>query len=263
MSIAWVRVNGVLSPGRDAVIPAMDAGFLVGWTVFETALSIGGRIPALQLHLDRLAESCTEADISLPSEVVQEMHDVAGRVPGRARVRITLSGSGLRIVSAEPVSLERFGKPVRCARGRFCTDPYLSGAVKHGSRAGWVVAVRRAGVDDVLLVDEAGRFTEGTTCGILAVCDGEVYTAPNDGRILPSTTVSQLVELAKSLGVPVHREGASSTGPWDGLYIASATRGLVSVVELDGQSLPGAEPVGRMLHEAFARSLEASGEGSG
>jgi len=235
----------------------MDRGFLVGWTVFETALALDGRIPVLQLHLDRLAESCAEADIALPPEVRSEMLDLAGRVAGRARVRVTLSGSGLRIVSAEPVSLERFGQPVRCARGRFCADPYLSGAVKHGSRAGWVVAVRRSGVDEVLLVDEHGRFTEGTTCGIVAVCDGEVFTAPNDGRILPSTTISQLIDLAQSRGVAVHRVGALAEGPWDGLYIASATRGLAPVIELDGKSVGGMEPVGRMLHEAFAGSLEA------
>ncbi len=245
-------------------MPANDRGFLAGWTVFETALALDGRIPALDLHLRRLAHSCRDAMVPLPDgrldAIAREMADVAERVTGRARVRVTLSGSGVRVVAAEPVSLERFGAPVRAVTGPFAADPFLSGSVKHGSRAGWVTAVQRAGVDEVLLVDEDGRFTEGTTSGIVAVVDGQVWTAPSDGRILPSTTVSQLKDLAKSGGIPVVEQGALADGPWDALYIASATRGLAPVVELDGRSLTdddddAMDPVGAQLLAGLARSM--------
>jgi branched-chain amino acid aminotransferase len=256
-------VDGSLSLLSEAVVPAHDRGYLTGWTVFETALALDGRIPAMDLHLGRLADSCREAMVPLPEgrldTIADEMRDVAGRVAGRARVRVTLSGSGLRVVAAEPVSLERFGAPVRAKTGPFAADPFLSGAVKHGSRAGWVTAVQRAGVDEVLLVDAAGRFTEGTTSGILAVIDGVVWTAPSDGRILPSTTVSRLKDLAVAAGIPVVEQGAPAEGPWDALYIASATRGLAPVIELDGVGLaePDAplEPIGAALHAGLAESM--------
>ncbi|HMV65890.1 MAG TPA: aminotransferase class IV, partial [Myxococcota bacterium] len=140
--------------------------------------------------------------------------------------------------------------PVRAARGPHRDEPFLGGRPKHSSRAPWAVAVARSGVDDVLLVDASGRFTEGTTCGILAVLDGVLWTAPDDGRILPSTTVIDVVRRAEALGVPVRREGPPADGPWDGLYVASATRDLAPVVELDGAALPGWEPVGRRIAAA-------------
>lgn len=248
----WARVDGVLHPLDEAVIPATDRGFLTGWTVFETALAKDGRIPALHQHIARLRASCAEAEIPFPDGVADEMAALAARLGGLVRLRVTVSGTGLRIVSAEPTSFDRLGAPVRCATGAFAADPFISGAVKHGSRAGWMVAVQRAGVDDVLLVDGDGCFTEGTTCGILAVVDGALWVAPNDGRILPSTTIETLTLLAADLGLRVVRKGASAKGPWDGLYIASATRGLAPVVELDGVALGGWEPVGRSLLQAFA-----------
>ncbi|MCB9674967.1 MAG: aminotransferase class IV [Alphaproteobacteria bacterium] len=256
MTDGWARVNGRLSPLDEAAIPATDRGFQTGWTVFETALALDGRIPHLDLHLARLAASCAEALVPMPAGLADEILDVAGRIPGRAKVRVQLSGTGVRVVMAEPVSLARFGAPVRCVRGPLAEDPFLSGAVKHGSRAGWMAAVERAGVDDVLFVDADGRFTEGTTCGVIAVVDGKVYAAPADGRILASTTVTRLLEIAEEQGIPVVRQGALAAGPWDGLYIASATRGLAPVATLDGEALPSGEPVGRALLEGLARAME-------
>ncbi|MEZ4317947.1 MAG: aminotransferase class IV [Myxococcota bacterium] len=244
-----------MTPLDEAVIPATDRGFLTGWTVFETALALDGRIPHLELHLARLRASCEAAFVPMPDGLADEMLDVVTRVGGRARLRVTLSGTGVRIVAGEPISLERFGAPVRCVRGPFAVDPFLPGSVKHGSRAGWIAAVERARVDDVLLVDADGRFTEGTTSGILAVVDGAVWTAPADGRILASTTVSRLLDLAGDLGVRVVRQGALAVGPWDGLYIASATRGLAPVIELDGVPLSSGEPVGKRLLDALSASI--------
>jgi branched-subunit amino acid aminotransferase/4-amino-4-deoxychorismate lyase len=102
-------------------------------------------------------------------------------------------------------------------------------------------------VDEVLLVDGDGRFTEGTTCAIAAVVDGVLWTAPHDGRILVSTTLCEVVERAERLGIPVKREGPPASGPWDALYVCSTTRELAPVVELDGKSLPGWDPVGTRL----------------
>ena len=250
--MSWARVNGMLSALSDARIPANDVGFLSGWTVFETLRTVDAEIPLLALHLARLAESARSAHIPMPAGLEEECRQLASKVAGPGRIRITLSGSGLRIVSIEPVPTDRFGTPVRCVTGPFVPDPFLSGAVKHGSRAGWVVAVKRSGVDDVLFVDQDGRFTEGTTCGVLAVREGAAWTAPHDGRVLPSTTVSTLVDLAAGLGIPVVRQGALAEGPWEGLYIASATRGLAPVTMLDGRTLPTGDPVRIRLAAALA-----------
>lgn len=249
--MACAMVNGRLVPLEEAVIPATDEGFLRGWTVFETLRVLDREIPLLQEHLARLAGSARSMHIPMPATLEAEATELARHAEGESRVRITLSGTGFHLLTLEPVERGRRGAPVRCATGPFVPDPFLDGSVKHGSRAGWIVAVRTAGVDDVLLVDDAGRFTEGTTCGVIAVVGGELWTAPHDGRILPSTTVVEAVSAAESLGIPVHWQGALADGPLDGLYMASATRGLAPVVELDGRALAGWEPVGRRVADAL------------
>lgn len=243
-------LDGVRMALEQACLPVTDPAVTTGWSVFETLRSRpDGSLRKVPEHLERLRKSCVETGIELPDPelLVAEITTAAASVVGEARIRVTLSGSGRRIVTAQPLDPERMHQPVRAVRGHFRHEPYLGGSVKHGSRAPWVAAVKRSGADEVLMVDGAGHFTEGTTAAILAVVDGILWTAPHDGRILESTTCVEILERAEALGIPIRREGPPASGPWDGLYIASTTRDLAPVVELDGQALSGWDPVGRRL----------------
>lgn len=249
MGIVRASIDGREVAPQDAVVPVDDEGFTTGWTVFETARVIGGGVPRLAAHLARLRASAASACVPCPlSDVLEaEVRALIEGGPALARLRITLSGSGRRALTLSPLDPSRRGSPVRAVRGPHHDEPFLGGAVKHGSRAGWRAAVARSGVDEVLLVDGSGRFTEATTAAVVAVVDGALWTAPDDGRILASTTVEAILEDAAALGIDVRREGPPAAGPWDGLYVASATRWLSPVVSLDGVALPGWEPVGRDL----------------
>lgn len=250
---AYALVDGVEMPLAQVSVPYSDPGFTHGWTVFETLRVEALFAHNLGAHLDRLETSCKASFIAFPGrEVLQhEVQRVAELVETHlVRVRITLTAGGLRIVTGEPGEVGRLHRPIRAVRGVYRSDPYLEGSVKHGSRAAWRVAVRRSGVDDVLLVDEQRRFTEATSAAILAVIDGVLWTAPDDGRILASTACSEILERAVRRGIPIRREGPPADGPWDGLYIASSLRDLAPVSELDGVALPVWDAVGEHLAEA-------------
>lgn len=244
--MTWTILDGQGMPSDRACIPANDPAVTLGWSVFETLQLPGADV---DVHLDRLAASCEAGLIAMPdrAQLRAEVALAASHIPEGARIRITLTGGGRRIVSVEAIDPLRRHQPIRAVRGPHRTEPVLGGSVKHGSRLPWVVAVHHSGVDDVLMVDAEGHFTEGTMCGILAVVGGELFTAPADGRILASTTVAAIVRRAEALGIPVHRMGPSAKGPWDGLYVASATRDIAPVVELDGVALPVWDPIGRRL----------------
>ncbi|MCA9519481.1 MAG: aminotransferase class IV [Myxococcales bacterium] len=221
--------------------------------MFETLLARDGQLVQLELHLERLRHSCRAALIDCPPRelLILEMQRVVARVATTARVRITLTGSGRRIVSAEPIDpRDRWRIPVRAVSGVHHDEPVLGGGVKHSSRIGWMVALRRSGAEEVLLVDANGRFTEATSAAIIAVVDGVLYTAPADGRILASTSCTAIVERARELGIGVVYAGASASGGWDALYLASSTRGLAPVCELDAVPLPIWDRVGRLLIDA-------------
>ena len=242
-------VDGHITPLAEAVVPIEDLAFLRGWSVFETLELRAGQDPSV--HLERLRRSCEVGRVPGfdASRIRQEIAALVERFTGRAYVRVTLTRSGRRVITATPASTARWHAPVVCARGAHADDPFLPGFVKHGSRMGWELEVERQGTDDVLRVWQ-GRFTEGTRSGVVAVIEGVVWAHPDDDTILPSTTVARLLGHARTLGLDVRREGPPSDGPWDGLYIASSTRSLAPVVRLDGVELPGWDPVGRALADA-------------
>lgn len=103
---------------------------------------------------------------------------------------------------------------------------------------------------ELLFVDGDGRFTEGTSCAVLAVVDGALYTAPWDNRILRSTTLERLLGHAAAARIAVVRQGAAASGPWDALYVATTTRCLSPVATLDGVALSTWDPIGRALQAA-------------
>jgi branched-subunit amino acid aminotransferase/4-amino-4-deoxychorismate lyase len=248
MANSLAVVDGRFSALSEALIPVDDPAVTLGWSVFETLLVEDGGIPCIAAHLTRLRSSASAAMVPFPDDdlLAREMEALASAGPSSGRMRVTLTGAGRRILTVEPLDPSRRHGPVRAVRREHRPEPFLGGAVKHGSRAPWVVAVRRSGADEVLFVDQ-GVFTEGTTSAILAVIDGVLWSHPDDGGVLASTTRQSLLQRAAALGIPVRHEGPPAAGPWDALYIASATRDLAPVVELDGVALPGWDPIGRRL----------------
>jgi branched-chain amino acid aminotransferase len=246
----WALVEGRLLPLAEATVPITDVGFTHGLGVYETLEA--GRGADLSPNFDRLRESAIAIGLPPPDEGIlrDEIEAVRARIGDRAWIRISLTGDGRRFVWGTPVEEERRHAPVRCGTCPHTDHPLLPGSVKHRSRGAWTVEVRRRKVDELLFVDADGRFTEGTSCAVLAVIDGAVWTAPWDGRILASTTLRRLLDHAARLGVRVVREGARPTERFDALYVASTTRSLAPVAELDGRALPVWDPVGRRLADA-------------
>ncbi len=248
VALAWV--DGRESTLSEAVIPLDDPGFWHGHSAFESLVAVGGKTRDGEAHLVRLESSAGLLDVPWPGRevIVGDLKAALARMPD-ARLRVTLTRGGRRIVVASPLDVARFHAPVRVATAPHTDEAHA--AAKHGSRIRHALAVSRRGVDDVVWVDADGRFTEAANSAVLASIDGALWTAPWDGRILPSTTVASLVRRALHLGIPVVRRGALLSGPFDALYLASATRDLAPVVSLDGREMRGFDPVGSALAAAY------------
>jgi branched-subunit amino acid aminotransferase/4-amino-4-deoxychorismate lyase len=213
--------------------------------VFETLEAGPGA--DLAPNLRRLAESALAIGVTPPPAdvLLAEIEAVRAAIGPRAVIRVNLGGDGARqVYGTAPDPARRF-QPATAGRAPHRDDPLLSGEVKHRSRE-----LRRRQVDELLFVDAAGRFTEGTSCAVLAAVGGTLFTAPWDGRILRSTTLERLLAHAERAGIPVVREGPAAAGPWDALYIASTTRSIAPVSALDGVPLGGWDEVGRTLQRA-------------
>ncbi len=253
----FVMQDGEVRPDGRISLDVDDLAFARGLGVFDTLRTYAGRPVHLDVHLDRLTASAAALGVPMPDRALlrAEVRQAAAALPGEAVVRISLTAGGSRIVQAS--LLPEPPTSVRVATRPFPEHPWLSGRVKHISRAVSIVAVRDAGVDEVFWVDRGGMLLEGTWSNIFAVRDGVLCTPADDGRILSGITRSRVLAAARSLGLPVAEGGLPAVGPFDELYLSSSLKLLCPVVELDGAPAPGAGPVGDQLAEALRAAGEA------
>ncbi len=245
-------VNGDPAPADlEALLtdPALGSGF----AVFETVRTYRGVPFRLEVHLERLAASA--AWCGFPFDDAAFRADLAALVlPVESKINLTLTAGGRRVVQVSPLDRSRVGAPLRVVSRPGVPPPWLPGRVKHTSRAGWLLAASRAGVDEVIWHDAEGHWTEANRSNVFVVRDGALWTAPDDGRILQGVTRDVLLEVARAEGMEVH-EAPVRAGPTDELYLCSTLKELAPVVELDGAPLPGWGPVGRRLAAAFRRRV--------
>jgi len=127
--------------------------------------------------------------------------------------------------------------------------------VKHGSRAGWVLASRRLGVDEVVFCDTAGHMLEANRSNIFVIEEGVLKTPPLDGQALEGVTRGALLEAAAAIDMPVEVCPVPLSGSYDEFYVSSTLKELAPVAQLDERAMGGG-PMGERLLHAF-RALVA------
>ncbi len=244
-----VFVNGVEGAG----LPGDDPGFTRGLNVFDTLRSYGGNPFRLEPHLDRLELSAAALEIPCPSRDVLRAEILSMSVGDRC-LRVALTAGGNRVLAWTPIDPAVVGAPVSVASVVSHPNPYLPGHVKHGSRAGWVLAARHLGVTEVVFVDPAGNILEANRSNVFAVVDGVVRTPPL-GANLQGVTRGAILEAALEADLPVSEAPVPLGTRFDELYLSSTLKELAPVAKLDDREVGGG-PVGERLHAAF-RALVA------
>lgn len=251
--------GGRRARGGQLSLSALDPGLTEGVGVFESLRVRGGEIIALERHLERFYAGARALGLpGAPSEA--RLRFELGLALGElgldeAVLRFSLTAGGAFWVRATPA-------PPPSGPLRVATAPSLGlplAHIKHMSRLHARFARQAAGVDELIWREAQGGLLEGTWSSALAVRAGALWTAPLDGQILPGTTRAQVLEVARAIGVPCVI--SAPVGPFDELYCASALRGLVPVVALDGAPLPGWGPVGRALAAGLWARWPAGAEG--
>jgi len=246
---------------------ADDLGFTRGDGCFDAARLVvdaaGKRVDHLERHLARFARS--SALLELPAPDLDAWRELIGEAvaawntPGEAVLKLLRtrgperSGSGLTelltITAASDATRARQGvRAITLNRGyasdAFTDAPWLLGGVKTLSYAVNVAAKREAarrGVDEVIFVSSDGFLLEGPTTGLLIAADDQLWTTPLEGTgVLPSVTIEAILDEAHAAGVGVNRAlfRAEDLPTSEGVWVVSAVRGLLPLLELDGVALP-------------------------
>jgi branched-subunit amino acid aminotransferase/4-amino-4-deoxychorismate lyase len=231
------------SEAEQRLLPAQHGPAQHGPDVADSWLVDDGTVRGLRYHAERFVASCQLRHGVDPAATSRFLDAVSLALPpaGRWFPRVEFAagaGFALRLRPAPPpgagVVLRRADGPDRRR------DPLVKGP-DLGLLTGLRRSVAALGVDEVLLVSEAGTVLEGALSAVLW-WRGEVLCAPPPSLpILPSVTRRLLLDIAARVGTDVRLE-ACRPEDLDGLelWTASALHGIRPVTSWSGESLTAA-----------------------
>lgn len=256
-----------LVPPETTLLTADDLGFTRGDGCFDAARVVhrDGEVSVdhLDRHLARFARSSAALDLPAPAEeawraLIDEALS-AWDEPGEAVLKLVRTRGPehwpggltelLTLTAAADASGARQGvRAVTLTRG-FASDaladaPWLLGGVKTLSYAVNVAAKRevaRRGVDEAIFLSTDGYLLEAPTAGLVIAADDQLWTTPVERTgILASVTVDVIMDAARDQGVGAAEAlfTPADLPSTDGVWIVSAVRGVLPVLELDGVALP-------------------------
>ena len=282
-----VHVGGRLVPRAEARVSVFDSSVQGGDAVWEGLRVYGGRVFALDAHLDRLMDSAK----ALAFEGVPTRDDVrravldtlkANGMRDGAHVRLTLT-RGEKVTSGMNPKFNRSGTclivlaewkaPVYGSGGltlvtssvRRNPPMCVDSKIHHNNLINNILAkieANVAGADDALMLDVEGYVAETNATNVFLVKRGVLRT-PFADHCLPGITRRVVLELAREASIPCEerRLSLAEFHAADEVF-TTGTMGEISWVRtLDGREI-GASigPVTRRVAELYARRVASEGE---
>lgn len=253
--------------GRPPTVEELAAVALSGYGCFTTMLVERGRVRGLPLHLHRLAGDARQLfEADLDPERVRALAARAGDGPVVVRVGVVDPGldparpgrtghPGI-LVSTRPAP-DGEPEPVRLRTVRYARE---LAPVKHAGLLGALhqrALAQRAGADDALFVDAAGRVAEAPTANLVLLDGraggGSLVFPVGDG--LPGVTEALLRQVAADAGLStVEAEvPVGELGRYPGALLCNATVGVRPVAAIDGHPVAPDPAVYGALRRAYQR----------
>ena len=278
----FVLYNDRFVKSTEAVLRPGQVGLFTGWGIFSTLRIYKGIPFAFERHWERLQRDADLLNVEMPpgpDQLRTKLVELVRRnqcPESKMRLNIMRSRGGLfegpgsgrfTDVVAVTADLSHVAETVSLGvaeHGRHAASPYAG--VKTLS---WVQNLvqfenaRRAGFEDVLLLNERGEVSECTSANVFAVIGGRTYTPPLNSGLLPGITRRvMLEELSEPVDEQVlHMEDLHAA---EEVFITSSTRELVPVKRIADRRLGATEwpvmvRIRSALREFVADYLRANG----
>lgn len=248
-----------LLDGAPATAADLQALALTGFGHFTTMRVEHGGVRGLALHLARLARDCRTvfgAELDLAA-VRGHVRAAIADEPDVVVVRVTVFDPRLGVerpgATAEPRVLvsPRPAGPARPSAPRLRTVRFARElpAVKHTGLFGALHAravAQRAGADDAVFADGAGRLSEGPTWNLGFVRDGGIVWPQADA--LPGVTAALLSEAVPGTEAVVT---AADLSGMEAAFATNAGFGLRPIASIDGVAWEAAPALLERLAAAY------------
>ena len=248
----YSSVNGQ----KTKTISLTDRGLSYGDGVFTTAKIVDGKVELLDLHIQRLQDSCQKLAIALPDfeKIEQELIDVAQHYQlavikvvisagqgGRGYSRLGNSSANVIIsVSNFPLHYEQWTKvgiEIGISEHRLGINPMLSG-VKHLNRLEQVLIraeLDQRPEDDLLVLNIDDRVVETGCANIFWFVDDQLFTPE-----IKSSGVAGLMRyvILRSINdVQVVSVSISALSECNAMFICNSVMGIIPVVKFEQRKL--------------------------
>ena len=283
-----VHVNGRLVPRDEAAVSVFDSVVQGGDAVWEGLRVYGGRVYALERHLDRLFASAHALRFEgVPSRdevrsAVLETFAANGMYDG-AHARLTLT-RGPKVTSGMSPENNRAGcslivlaewKPpvygdegirLVTASTRRNSPATLDSKIHHNNLLNNILAKIEAdvaGVDDALMLDVHGFVAETNATNVFLIRDGVLVT-PSPDACLPGITRAIVLELAAGDGIEIAERNVSLAELYtaDEVFTTGTMGELAPVLEIDGRTIGTGEagPMTKRLRDLHHSHTKTEGE---
>ncbi len=284
-TIAMCWINGRILPAAEACVPVHDHGLLYGDGVFEGIRFYHRHAFRLDAHLQRLADSARALALTLPLSQAELAAAVAAVIAayasenGYLRLVVTRGPGSLGIDPRRcPVPtvfiiadrLEMVSPAVRTQGVRLITaatrslpadglDPRIK-SLNYLNRILARIEANQAGADEAILLNAAGRISEGTADNLFIVRDGVLLTPPCSEGALAGITRGVIMTLTEEAGVVVREQALAPYDLYNAeeAFLTGTGAELIPVREADGRvltSCPG--PVYQDLQRRFEALVNA------
>jgi D-alanine transaminase len=276
-----VYLNGAITPLSEAKIPVLDRGFIFGDGIYEVIPLYAGRMFRSEQHLARLGRSLhavgmrnphtREEWLALIARVVaanpapdQIVYIQVTRGVAPRKHAFPQDASPTVFIMSNPLVLP---SAAMRARGVACVSMedlrWLRCEIKSTSLLGNVLAAQHAAEHDALeaIQFRDGFLTEASSSNVWVVKDGKLMAPPKDNLILEGIRYGLIEELCAAHGIPLsaRRIARDEVFGADEVLLSSATKEVLPVVSIDGQTIGSGEPgpIYQKLHAAYQAAKAA------
>lgn len=277
-----VYLNGALTPLSEAKIPVLDRGFIFGDGIYEVIPIYDRKMFRPDQHLARLFRSLAAIQIPNPHDKatwLELINKVVAALPAEdqmAYIQVT-RGVARRahafpavvtptvFIMSNPIvlpSAEARASGVACVS--MDDKRWLRCEIKSVSLLGNVLAAQHAAENAVVetIQFRDGYLTEASSSNVWIVKDGVLMGPPKDNLILEGIRYGLIEEICAAIGIPLQARRISREEVFaaDEVLLSSATKEVLPVVRIDGQTIGNGKPgpIYRQLYEAYQAAKAAS-----
>ncbi|MES2299966.1 MAG: branched-chain amino acid aminotransferase [Pseudomonadota bacterium] len=272
--------KGQWAEGNVPLFGAMDHSVWLGSSVFDGARAIGGRMPDLRLHLQRVIDSAQRVGLLCPltvDEMETLVREGVAKFPPDAHLYVRplvfgADGFLVPVAAASGFALTLFDAPMppfsgfsACLSTLRRPDPDMAptdakASALYVNTAKAIGAAQARGYDNAVVTDSAGNVAEFASSNLFLVTQtGELVTPVPNGTFLAGITRARVIALLADAGVAVVERSVKPAELETAREIFSTGNyGKVTpCVRYEGRAL-AAGPMASLARERYLAFMDAS-----